>query len=456
MNISNINIQKKYKLLLFFCFIAGTMLIFVCTKGSVISFSCQRYKDTIRVYGMSLTAIQRILLGIVATASVLPYIYAYFRDRTFLNNSWVKLGLVFSVCLTIISVVSPPEDLYKTGIQEMLHFLGIRESDVTPAIIGQAIREREILSFREQNRLILTTPLSIFVPFALCVTMCILTETSWNKIARVIFAVTILFVAMVYSCDFRVGLFPRYSQFVALLLITISAFSAALGRQTKPDSAGEKGKADRDGARMIKIGAQVLMVYSCVMLSFMFIYIPGFNSFLENRDTFEKVAGMLTLLYLLQTLIIRHKYGVGESVHYLKAMPLFVFIILGLCVKKITTNVHSGKILWDMFGHEVDNAGSYCSSYFNFGESVWFLPCVACVIYTMYYLYDYGMKKYAGLFLLVTAAVIALICFPSWELIPGSRITSSSIANMLIGLISPAMIIAAGIVGKRKKLEKTV
>ncbi len=72
---------------------------------------------------------------------------------------------------------------------------------------------------------------------------------------------------------------------------------------------------------------------------------------------------------------------------------------------------------------------------------LWAAPAVACLIYLMFLLYDYGMKEKPVVFLLFTAGIIALTYIPNDVFSGGIKLTTIAAANILMGISAPMLIL---------------
>lgn len=205
-----------------------------------------------------------------------------------------------------------------------------------------------------------------------------------------------------------------------LLVLAACAFQWGLSEKKKPERA-ENGDAGKEtGKDLIVIGGQ-LMALS--MVAVMIRIASPLSA--DDYDTYENAARVLAAAYVLSALILRETKGAAKAGPYWQALPLQLFILISIWVREIQTEIGSGGIPTGI----------------ESGADARVMLCVASMIYTMYFLYDRGMKERPWFYVITTAALITLLCFPD--------AAYCAEISMLIGLATPILIGAVGIMQER-------
>ena len=130
-------------------------------------------------------------------------------------------------------------------------------------------------------------------------------------------------------------------------------------------------------------------------------------------------------------------------------LPLFLMVYMGYIVSSFYLEIRLEAIIPGIAEKSPD-FGIPATYHLDNYSDIWFFPCIACVIYTMYVLYDFGMKERPKLYFVIPFLLMILVHIPEYNLLEDSYISTISVLNVCIGLMAPLLIIIFGITERKK------
>lgn len=245
-----------------------------------------------------------------------------------------------------------------------------------------------------------------------------------------------------YSLIFNDLFHSVYPCGIALLILYISSINFK-----KANSQIHPSKINRNS--FLLPGLLLFLFYLNVV--YMFVAEIGGN---RIRDLwfsdYERILSVLYVVFAAYVLIPDWLRGKKHSFSKLrKLLPLFLMVYMGYIVSAFRAEIRLEAIIPDITEMPPD-FGIPITYYVENYSDIWFFPCIACVIYAMYVLYDYGMKEKTKLYFIITLLLIILVHIPEYKLLEDSYISTISVLNVCIGLMAPLLFIAFGILEKRK------
>lgn len=419
------------------CFVSAMLLMYIVDTRYDVRF-CTIFYDEFRFYGITASLWKKVLLLFIAGLSVFPYAFTR-RGKYMIQHfdSWVKLGLVLGIAIFFYSAVAVMDDIYEFLIKS----LDGAEEEVFR--FGKPL----FVSYAQQNRFILTTPQNILLPLSICMLLLFFEKRQKRNRATTVVCVllTLLGIRYLNPCILYPVVIWKSVIFFGLALV-IGCISS-VRRKTKTGGKPKLNESVWYG--LLFIGIVMLVICGNIVLM-LFLDIFGFYQSVYGLTWFEEITLAVLVFVLMVGLIYAMRTEKLKSpVSYiaLKLLPALFLVMIGFAINSFL----SGEVYFrGEYSGILKNDLYRLGYHFNY---IWFFDCIACLIYVLYVLYDYGMKEHPKLYLGITMFLIIMAYIPNFTIPIGSGIESVSLVNILFGLLSPVLIISFGIINRRKTRE---
>lgn len=421
-------------------FVSGCICIFflllpIFTKKENCVFIWGMVNDYgLKTPGTKLTAQLRIVLLFLAAVCILPY-YLLVRKKPDLhcNESWVKLGLVFGIAMLFMGCTAAP-DSYPVDPAWFSQMEGADRQDAID-IFGQVLEEHQLISAQFLSRLLLTSPHSILLPLLLCMIVQIAQWWRKRRYIRTLPALLLLVFSLTAFGNYSALNFNYHAIYYAVIGTILFCGDSLLAN---PDCACPMPAGKEDWKALLVHGVALLALYGCIVAMFV----------LEARGMYERgglfspfeIKVSLTLCLWLVVVLLASK----NRSFFGTVLPLYLLTWWGfVCTFFTRIGLKSEDILSHItpfFPKDYYHMFSYILYYLS-----WDLTCIACTIYTIYFLYDHGLKHRPRVIVGVTTLLIVSVYIPQYEFIPQTSVTLCSLRNLLLGAIAPILVILVGI-----------
>ena len=445
------------------CFVSAMLLMYIVDAKynidifnghaiSIIEFNILILKETVLFYGITASLWEKTLLLFIAGISIFPYALARRgRYTTHSFDSWVKLGLVLGIAICFYSTVAVMDDIFEFLV------MSLEGADEDVFRFGRPL----YITYTQQNRLLLTSPQNILLPLSMCILLHFLAEK--QRTNRVVSVVCILLTILsIHYLNPHIWVFFvvfRTVVWKSLALLCLALVIGCISSMRRKDEVYSKTKGSENSwCGLLLIGIIILALCGNVVLK-MSMAALGFRGWSYAITDYD-VATMEALIIILTVgLLYAKRKKMLKSPSFrtvLKFLPVLLLVLFSL----IADGYFSSKVIfrgkhYEMLKGLVDflrNSDTIGEKYsYRFGGKIWFFNCIACLIYVLYVLYDYGMKDHPKLYLGITVVLIVMANIPNFTISIGSGIESVSVVNILFGLLSPVLIITFGLINRRKK-----
>ena len=432
------------------CFVSAMLLMYIVDTRYNIEFNADIRKEAHLFYGITASLWKKILLLLIAGLSALPYALTRREKYTAYHfENWVKLGLVLGIAICFYSAVSVMDDIYDFLV------MSLEGADFDVFRYGRP----SYINYTQRNRLLLTSPQNTLLPLSICMLLHFLAEKQRNNRVAIIVCILLTLLGIRY-------LNPRiWYLFVILRSVAYLCLALVLGcissMHRKAEMYGEAKSIESGWRGLLIIGIIVLALCGNIVLK-MFMASWGFLNLSYPLSLYDvTIIGTLAVILAIGLLYAKRKKKLKSSSFQtiLKLFPLLLLVLFCLIVDGYFSSevIFKGKY-YEMLKGLVDflrdrNHDIWDEYSYSFGTRIWFFDCIACLIYVLYVLYDYGMKEHPKLYLGITMFLIIMAYIPNFTIPIGSGIESVSLVNILFGLLSPVLIISFGIINRRKTRE---
>lgn len=413
------------------CFVCAMLLVYVVGAKYNMVFTPDLYKDVFVYYGFTASLWKKLILLFFAVLSALPYVLIHRGKHTEQNfDSWVKLGLVLGIAICFYSAVAVMDDIYDFLV------VALEGADSDVFRYGRPL----YITYTQQNRFILTIPQNILLPLSMCMLLHFLKGMySGNRIVTVI----CIFLTIWGIYYLNSGLWFLFTLWKGVVLLCFAIVIGCISSMCQKKDTGSNEKLCQSGWYGILIIGIIMLVLCMNVVLKLFMHsfglFQGAYALTESDQISLAVIAFALSVALIYTFCAK-KLGSPTFRTGLQLLPSLFLVMIGFATNCCLTGFHL-----------------FVNSYsYNFGAHyyfIWFFDCIACLIYVLYVLYDYGMKEHPKLYLGITAFLIVMAHIPNSTIPIGSGIESVSIINILFGLLSPVLIITFGMINGRKTRE---